>query len=46
MLLKMLNDFFDELLFVEYFKNASNRNFKIIELYEDFIVDIFFVIEV
>ena len=46
MLLEMLNDSFDKLFFVEYFKDASYRNLKVIESCEDFIVDIFFVIEV
>ena len=46
MLLEMLNDPFDELFFVEYFKDASNCNLKIIESCEDFIVDIFFIVEV
>ena len=46
MLLEVLNDSFDKLFLIEYFKNASNRNFKIIESCEDFIFDIFFIIEV
>ena len=46
MLLEMLNDSFDKLFFIEYSKDASNRNFKVIKLCEDFIVDIFFVVEV
>ena len=46
MLFEMLNDSFNKLFLIEYFKNASNCNFKIIELCEDFIVDIFFIIEV
>ena len=46
MLLEMLNDFFNKLFFVEYFKNASNRNLKIIESRENFIVDIFFVVKI
>ena len=46
MLLEMLNNFFDELFFVKNLKNASNRNFKIIESREDFLIDIFFVVEI
>ena len=46
MLLEMLNDSFDKLFFIEYFKNASNCNFKIIESCEDFVVDVFFIVEV
>ena len=46
MLFKMLNNFFDKLFFIENFKNALNRNLKIIESCENFIVDIFFVVEI
>ena len=46
MLFEMLNDSFDKLFFVENFKNASNRNLKVIESCENFIANIFFVIEV
>ena len=46
MLLEMLNNSLDKLFLVENFKNASNRNLEVIESCEDFIVDIFFIIEV
>ena len=46
MLFEMLNDFFDELFFIEYFKDTSNRNLKIIESCEDLVANIFFIVEV
>ena len=46
MLLEMLNNSFNELFFVENFKDASNRNFKVIESRENSIIDIFFVVEI
>ena len=46
MLFEMLNDSLDKLFLVENFKNASNRNFKVVKSRENFIVDIFFVVEV
>ena len=45
-LLKILNDFFNRLFFVEYFKDASNRNFKIVKSNENFIVDVFLIVEI
>ena len=46
MLLEMLNDSLDKLFFIEYFKDASYRNLKVIKSREDFIVDIFFVVKI
>ena len=46
MLFEVLNNSFDKLFFVEYFKNALNRNFKVIKSCEDFIINIFFVVEI
>ena len=46
MLFEMLNDFFDELFLIEYFKNTLNRRLKIIESRENFIINIFFIIEI
>ena len=46
MLLEILNNSFNELFFIKYFKDSSNRNFEIIELNKDFIVNIFFVVEI